>query len=85
MNMKVINSTWFTQAGQQNTIGIVAGLDTITGEVKTCIGIGNGYNQTIDEEHILKTGAKVSSLDITNFTITSGIIAQKILEQAQDD
>lgn len=71
--MKVIDSKWFTQLGNQGTIGIVSGLDEITGEIKIYIGSAQGYNQSNDEEHILKTGAKISSLDITNFTILSNM------------
>ena len=40
--MKVIDSTWFTQLGNQGTIGIVSGLDEITGEVKIYIGSAQG-------------------------------------------
>ena len=83
--MKVIDSTWFTQLGNQGTIGIVSGLDEITGEVKIYIGSAQGYNQSNDEELILKTGAKISSLDITNFTILSNMKGNIMFDNLEEE
>jgi len=80
-----VNSIWFHTKGSFNDVGIVAGLDTVTGEVKTFIGTASGYNKITDEKYILKTGTDLSCVDITNFTITSNIIAQKILDNNPDD
>lgn len=77
--MKVIDSKWFTQMGKTDTIGIVSGLDEITGEVKIYIGTAPGYSEQNDAQHILKTGAKLNSLDITNFTILSNMKGQAIM------
>lgn len=71
--MKVIDSIWYTQMGSTDTIGIVSGLDEITGQVKTYIGTARGISQQNDAQHILKTGAKINSIDITNFTILSNM------------
>ena len=83
--MKPIKSTWFHTRGSFSDIGIVAGLDEATGEVITYIGTASGYNKQSDEKYILETGTEVSSLEITNFTISANLLAQILLDKAQND
>ncbi len=55
--MKILKANWFTPMGN-TLIGIVYGEDEVTKEKKAYIGIGNGYDEKEDSEHIAETGAK---------------------------
>ena len=83
--MTPIKSTWFHTKGSFSDIGIVAGLNEATGEVKTYIGTASGYNKQTDEKHILETGTEVSSIEITNFVISANLLAQILLDKAQNN
>jgi hypothetical protein len=52
--MKVIGSIWFSTMQHDGIIGIV--LIDIGREKKAYIGIGNGTNQTVDEQLIIRHG-----------------------------
>lgn len=56
--MKITSTIWFTQAPRPQTIGIVFGIDEITGEAKAYIGTGEGLDEEFDADHISKFGAK---------------------------
>lgn len=68
--MKITNAIWFTQMGEAKIIGIIIGEDEETGEMKAYIGTGYGINETIDANHIAKTGAKLHPVTL------SGIVKQ---------
>lgn len=53
--MKVIDSVWFTSGN--GSVGIVRVEDELFGE-KYYIGIGAGYDQSIDEKEISEYGNK---------------------------
>ncbi len=55
--MKIIAATWFTPSTGE-CIGIVFGIDEITGEKKAYIGIGEGNDEGIDVDLIARNGAK---------------------------
>src|SRR3990167_35978 len=59
INIKIINSIWFSCIGSDKTIGIVVLEDKLTGERKAYIGIANGYDKDTDIEHIIGTGARL--------------------------
>ena len=84
ITMTPIKSTWFTQMTSIKIIGIVAGLNEETGEVKTYIGIADGYNEEQDAQLILNTGTEISSIDITNFIISANLLAQILLDKSED-
>lgn len=65
--MKVNNATWFTQMGNTSCIGIVFGTDENTGEEKTYIGCGDGFDEQADMKHIANTGAKLTKEDLQRF------------------
>ena len=75
---------WFAQTNVFANVGIVAALDEDTGELKTYIGIGSGYNQTKDEQIVIDTGKEISTLDITNFALSAHLLANILIEKAQD-
>lgn len=83
--MKPIKSTWFHTKDSLSDVGIVAGLNEATGEVITYIGTASGYNKQADEKYILETGTEISSIDITNFIISANLLAQILLDKAQND
>lgn len=53
----VINSYWFSQMGNFETIGIVHVADEYDGD-KFFIGTARGEDKLDDEQHIADTGAK---------------------------
>lgn len=59
-NMKIKNSHWFT--GMNFTIGIVTGVDEVTGKPKAYIGLGRGYDPDVDTRLIAQQGSPVSPM-----------------------
>ena len=57
--MKITNASWFTQMGELKPIGIVFGVDEITGDKKAYIGVGDGVDESTDVNNIFLTGAKI--------------------------
>lgn len=55
--MKILRDYWFSGLGP--LIGIVAGVDDVTGEGKAYIGVGQGIDQEADAKYVAKTGAKL--------------------------
>ena len=56
--MEVINVTWFSEMGCAKPIGIVV-VEVEEGERKAYIGTGDGYNEQLDTQHIISSGAKL--------------------------
>ena len=56
--MKITDSVWFTQMGQQYSYGMVFGV-TPEGVHKIYIGVGQGNSRTVDEQNIAETGAHI--------------------------
>lgn len=54
-HIEIIDSLWF---GTFGTIGIVKCHDKTTNEIKFYIGDGMGYDQKLDEKHIMLWGTK---------------------------
>ena len=55
--MKILRDYWFSGLGP--LIGIVAGVDEVTGKGKAYIGVGQGIDQEADAKYVAKTGAKL--------------------------
>ncbi len=58
MNLKILNSVWFTEMGSTRPIGIILCEDLVTKEVKSFIGTGDGFSQQMDQNSIDEKGAK---------------------------
>ena len=56
--MKILDAIWFTQMDSTKCIGIILGVDDITGEEKAFIGIGKGVSEEDDVTHISEWGSK---------------------------
>lgn len=52
--MNLIDAIWFTSL--RGTVGIVIGEDEVTGKRKAYVGIGDGFDEKVDAEHILEWG-----------------------------
>lgn len=57
--MNIIQAIWFTEMGSMRPIGIVLGVDNITGERKAFIGTASGDDEGADAERIAAGGAKL--------------------------
>ena len=56
--MKIINAVWFSEGGSNRIIGVVFGVDEITGEYKAYIGTGIGFDEGTDADLIATHGSK---------------------------
>lgn len=56
--MKILNTLWFTEMGSPRPIGIVFGVDEVTGKHKAYIGTCSGMNEKLDADYIAQHGAK---------------------------
>lgn len=55
--MKVEKVIWFT-TGNNETIGVLLGIDDVTKKPKAYIGIGEGFDEGLDTQLIKDFGAK---------------------------
>ena len=53
--MKILDVCWFSS---NNTIGIVATKNEM-GEIKFYVGLGNGFDEEVDCQHIANYGGKI--------------------------
>ena len=58
--MKNVEAIWFTEMGSTLPIGIVIGVDEVTGEPKAYIGTAYGNDGGEDIKRITAGGAKLS-------------------------
>ncbi len=68
--MKVIDTVWFTQMTSSVQIGIVKGIDEITGKTKFYIGTGIGkdlHNEKMDIKLITNYGSPFRPEQLTKF------------------
>lgn len=56
--MKVIDAIWFTDV--EGVVGVVVAEDPLTTERSAYIGIGTGFDERVDTEHIIDWGGKLS-------------------------
>lgn len=63
--MKIIDVIWFINLDK--LIGIIAGKDDITGEIKFYIGTADGHNEGIDKQHIASWGTKLYPEHVIDF------------------
>jgi hypothetical protein len=65
--MKITNTAWYN-TNQSHMIGIVMGLDEVTGEPKAYIGLGDGVDEQADINHIASNGAKLTKEMVKNIS-----------------
>ncbi len=58
--MKIEKTVWFSGFNTPGTIGIVMGVDEVTGKKKAYMGFGSGFNEKYDEKVIALDGCPVN-------------------------
>ena len=58
--MEIKKTVWFSGFNIPGSIGIVMGVDTITGKKRAYMGIGSGSNEKFDEKVIAASGTPVN-------------------------
>lgn len=59
--MKIEKTVWFSGFNIPGNIGIVMGVDEVTGKKKAYMGFGTGSSEKIDERQIAAGGSPVSA------------------------
>ena len=58
--MKIEKTVWFSGLNISGVVGIVMGVDEVTGKKKAYIGFGSGSVERFDERIIAATGSPVN-------------------------
>ncbi len=58
--MKIEKTVWFSGFNIPGLIGIVMGVDEVTGKKKAYMGFGGGFNEKFDEKVIATSGSPVN-------------------------
>ena len=58
--MEIKKTVWFSGFSAPGVVGIVMGVDTITGKKKAYMGFGTGANVKFDEKLIAASGTPVN-------------------------
>lgn len=59
--MKIEKAVWFSGFNIPGQIGIVMGVDEVTGKKKAYMGFGSGANEKYDEKTIAARGSPVNA------------------------